>query len=69
MHSLFLSKVLLITEDEDVNYMWTKIKESMTSCMTLKTVIMATRTKLLFDADIHTNAYTYIIYNEHNYKC
>ena len=27
-----------------------------------------TRTKLLFVADIHTNACTYM-YNEHNYKC
>ena len=41
----------------------------MTSCMTLKTVIMATRTKLLFVADIHTNACTSIIYNENIYKC
>ena len=32
MHSSFLSKVLLITEDEDVN--------DMTSCMTLKTMII-----------------------------
>ena len=64
MHSSFLSKVLIITEDEDVNDK-TKIKESMTSCMTLKTVIMVTRTKLLFVADIHTNACTYstFIYN------
>ena len=38
-----------------------KIKESKTSCMTLKTVIMVTRTKLLFVADIHTNACTYHI--------
>ena len=30
---------------------------------------MVTRTKLLFVADIHTNACTYIIYNEQNYKC
>ena len=69
MHSSFLSKVLLITEDEDVNDMQTNKKVSMTSCMTLKTMIMVTRTKLLFVADIHTNACTYIIYNEHNYTC
>ena len=31
----------------------------MTSCMTLKTVTMVTRMKLLFVAYIHTNAYTY----------
>ena len=46
-----------------------KIKVSMTCCMTLKTMIMVTRTKLLFVADIHTNACTYIIYNESNYAC
>ena len=65
MHSSFLSKVLLITEDEDVNDMQTKIKESVTYmyCMPLKTVIMVTRTKLLFVSDIHTNACTYIICN------
>ena len=67
MHSSFLSKVLLIMEDEDVNDMWMKIKVSMTSCMILKTMIMVTRTKLLFVADIHTNACTYIIYNEQLY--
>ena len=64
MHSSFLSKVLLITEDEDVNDindMQKKIKELMTFCMTLKTMIMVTRTKLLFVADIHTNACTYSI--------
>ena len=61
MHNPFLFKVLLMTEHEDVNDMWTKIKESMTSCMTLKTVIMVTRTKLLCVADIHANACTYII--------
>ena len=69
MHSSFLSKVLLITEDEDVNDMYMKIKELMTFCMTLKTMIMVTRTKLLFVADIHTYACTYSIYNEHNYTC
>ena len=37
--------------------------------MTLNTVIMVTRTKLLFVADIHINACTFIIYNEQNYKC
>ena len=47
----------------------TKIKESMTSWMTLNTVIMVTRTKLLFVADIHINACTFIIYNNQNYKC
>ena len=65
MHSSFLSKVLLITEDEDVNDMLTK----MTFCMTLKTMIMVTRTKLLFVADIHTNTCIYSIYNEHNNTC
>ena len=47
----------------------TKIKESVTSWMTLNTVIMVTRTELLFVADIHINACTFIIYNEQNYKC
>ena len=37
----------------------------MTFCMTLKTMIMVTRTKLLFVADNHANACTYSIYNEH----
>ena len=64
LHAQFIHlQSLLITEDEDVNDMYTKIKESMTSCMTFKTVIMVTRTKLLFVADIHTNACTNIIYN------
>ena len=45
-------------------HMYTNIKESMTSCMTLKTVIMVTRTKLLFVADIHSNACTvHILYS------